>query len=492
MQKCNKCEAELSEQETELCSKCASNKKTAKTLKNNDTADKSRDKSGDITLTKKQQQIRLAFTIAAGIVIVALTIALILVMIPSRDDDTRGYGDSDLLLGEAGAFDIFCEVEAREETIAEAARILNLLKEYDGDDFDSFFTQKMFEHSDDPGLLSHPDGYLFQFHDMVGEFSSAAAALGYGEISDLVETDFGIHIIYRIPVNPDAVPISNTPGDSRSLRTQMAMGSANSLFDEWVENFEPEFTEEYNSIDIIELLMLSGESNAENYDAEDSYAEDFNGEDSYAEDYNGADSDPEEPSETPATMVLADFDFEEIFAAFEPDTPMIVFGDYFVTWEELFSNIFWNLANEYRQNMGALPDLSELSPFDSRPFGEIVFERATEEAKGKLAIEFHASDLGFSLSEEDYQTVDEDIDAIIEHFGGEEEFLELLWEESGVKNIELFRQTLISGRLPFAIYREMYGEDGALFPTEQVLAGAQEEGFMMAKHILFRFPEPGT
>ena len=50
----------------------------------------------------------------------------------------------------------------------------------------------------------------------------------------------------------------------------------------------------------------------------------------------------------------------------------------------------------------------------------------------------------------------------------------------------------ISGLLPFVIYREMYGEDGELFPTEQILAGAQEEGFMMAKHILFRFPEPGT
>ncbi len=54
------------------------------------------------------------------------------------------------------------------------------------------------EVGDDPGMHDNPDGYLFTYGKMVPEFEEAAFALEMGEISGLVETDYGYHIITRI------------------------------------------------------------------------------------------------------------------------------------------------------------------------------------------------------------------------------------------------------------------------------------------------------
>lgn len=61
-----------------------------------------------------------------------------------------------------------------------------------GEDFNAL----MDEFNEDPG--ESPSGYTFGKGVMVPEFESAAFALGYGEISDIVESSYGYHIIKRI------------------------------------------------------------------------------------------------------------------------------------------------------------------------------------------------------------------------------------------------------------------------------------------------------
>ncbi len=64
-----------------------------------------------------------------------------------------------------------------------------------GADFDSL----MNEYSEDPGLQTAPDGYVFGSGEMVPEFEQATDSVGFGEIA-FCESDFGYHIIKRLPI----------------------------------------------------------------------------------------------------------------------------------------------------------------------------------------------------------------------------------------------------------------------------------------------------
>ncbi|MBE7054189.1 MAG: hypothetical protein E7391_07950 [Ruminococcaceae bacterium] len=61
----------------------------------------------------------------------------------------------------------------------------------------------MNELSEDPGLQSNPDGYFFKKGEMVAPFEDAAYKLEVGQISEIVESDYGFHIIKRVEDNLD-------------------------------------------------------------------------------------------------------------------------------------------------------------------------------------------------------------------------------------------------------------------------------------------------
>jgi len=60
------------------------------------------------------------------------------------------------------------------------------------------FDMLMFTYGQDPGVPFSPGGYSFIRGTMVLEFEETAFALSVGEISEIVPTAFGYHIILRV------------------------------------------------------------------------------------------------------------------------------------------------------------------------------------------------------------------------------------------------------------------------------------------------------
>jgi len=144
--------------------------------------------------------------------------------------------------------------------LKEAEEILNRLRPQAGSaNFIETFKAEMLQHSDDVGgLMSFPDGYLFLPEAMVREFSDTTAALSIGEMSGIVETDFGYHIILRLPVDYD-VPVMTregpTPGTFRQLAAANYFESTVLGWRDFVSQ-NIEFTSEYESIDLAGIFGL--------------------------------------------------------------------------------------------------------------------------------------------------------------------------------------------------------------------------------------------
>lgn len=123
------------------------------------------------------------------------------------------------------------------EAKAEAQAILDRINA--GEDFDTL----MNEYSEDPGLTGNPDGYIFTEGEMVTSFYDAAKALGEGEVSGLVQSDYGYHIIKREPLDVDG-QFENYKG----LLVTMSVGTMDDLLDQWMQEAEVQTTEVFDEI----------------------------------------------------------------------------------------------------------------------------------------------------------------------------------------------------------------------------------------------------
>ena len=136
--------------------------------------------------------------------------------------------------------------------------ILSQLKDYKGDDFDGFFDQLMNADSEDTGgLASYPDGYLFQSGDMVSQFEEGTKALEIGQFSpELVETEYGYHIIYRIPVNYDMTPMQYANYGDYSLRYIIAYNMFNANIDTWLNSLDVTYSDKYKALDFDKMFAV--------------------------------------------------------------------------------------------------------------------------------------------------------------------------------------------------------------------------------------------
>lgn len=107
------------------------------------------------------------------------------ILLATIDLDTREpLDEATIAQKRATADDLLSQLRAAEDPIA-------------------LFDDLMHQYSEDTGLEANPEGYTTQKGEMVAPFEEAALSLENGEISGVVESDFGYHIILRLPMNPD-------------------------------------------------------------------------------------------------------------------------------------------------------------------------------------------------------------------------------------------------------------------------------------------------
>lgn len=166
-----------------------------------------------------------------------------------------------------------------------------------------------------------------------------------------------------------------------------------------------------------------------------------------------------------------------------------------VTWMEYYYWLYYyNLyVNQLAANYGVTLtgwDANELSSSDTN--GEVVVMNAQYAVTQHHAIQTKAAELGVVLTEEDQAIVDQVFELNADSATGdgdgvctEEEaaaFEEYLAEQHVDK--EFFDYLNEISLLSEKLYAELYGEKGADYPEEDILAYAEENNILSAKHIL--------
>lgn len=128
-----------------------------------------------------------------------------------------------------------------EETIAEKKALADdlLAQLRSSDDPEALFDELMNEYSEDTGLESNPDGYTTTVGQMVPAFEETALSLEFGEISDVVESSYGYHIILRGEVE-----------DLDSYADQYRQSLLDARIDQWLEDAEVTPVEAIENLDV--------------------------------------------------------------------------------------------------------------------------------------------------------------------------------------------------------------------------------------------------
>ena len=142
------------------------------------------------------------------------------------------------------------EIKTNEDAKTVAEEVLK--KAQNGDDFDTL----MNKYSSDPGLATSPLGYIVAKNgNMVQEFEDASFALDVDQISDLVETSFGYHIIKRCAFDEDFYEENKA-----QLNTIYNSYICDKDYKELYDSLNPVYAEGYEDITVTNIDEFEGDT----------------------------------------------------------------------------------------------------------------------------------------------------------------------------------------------------------------------------------------
>lgn len=115
------------------------------------------------------------------------------------------------------------------------------------------FVTLMKEYGEDPGASE--EGYTFTYNQMVKSFEEATFALKENEISGLVESDYGYHIIKRLPLDASYIEENKT-----QLISTYESNRLSELLEEYMADKEIEYSKYYDQFGIDTIVASASET----------------------------------------------------------------------------------------------------------------------------------------------------------------------------------------------------------------------------------------
>lgn len=127
--------------------------------------------------------------------------------------------NSDEMTGEALSEE---EIARNRQTLTDLAEELRAIE--DPRERLARFSEMKEQLCQDGGRFEYPDGYTFTPGTMVTEFEQALNGLGEYEVSDPVESDYGFHLIMRLPLGPENLVFGDTARTARAVAANADYG----------------------------------------------------------------------------------------------------------------------------------------------------------------------------------------------------------------------------------------------------------------------------
>lgn len=113
---------------------------------------------------------------------------------------------------------------------------------------------------EDPGAAYYKDGYTFLPGSMAESFDAAAQELDINELSGVVESEFGYHIILRLPLDTKAAVEYNSSDSFTTLGTYVAQELFSAQTQNWANEATVETTEAYDNLDLAKVFGAPAEA----------------------------------------------------------------------------------------------------------------------------------------------------------------------------------------------------------------------------------------
>lgn len=185
---------------------------------------------------------------------------------PTAEDLTQYAEDNDLLVAKhillltkdmTTGEDLSDAEKAEKKTKADDL-LQQLQAITDPTELESKFDELMKANSEDTGLESNPDGYVFSAGEMVEAFESATRSLEPGQLSGIVESDYGYHIILRLD-----------PATSKAFREEYSTAKLSEMEQQWADEADIQTTETYDNLSVADFYdKLTAYRDSLNTDAE--------------------------------------------------------------------------------------------------------------------------------------------------------------------------------------------------------------------------------